>query len=180
MSDITTPNSSPTPPAAVPPVLELAAPYMKTVPTAAQKRLEVRIWCGFIFVSCAAMLAVGLWLTPDKSGAGTHQELGLPPCGLLQTTGIPCPTCGCTTAVSYLAHGHVVASFLTQPFGFVVGLLAVILVPLTLVGVITGLWRGPSMWVLGWHWRYWTYGSLALLLGAWVYKIIIVQMHVGF
>jgi len=163
----------------VPPQLELAPPFRKTEPTLSQKRLEVRIWCTAIFVMCAAMLGVGLKLTPNSSGTGTHRQLGFPPCGMLQMTGIPCPTCGCTTAVSYLAHGNLVASFLTQPFGFAVGLLAAILVPLTLVGAITGEWRGPSMWVLGWHWRYWTYGGLAVLLLAWVYKIIIVQMHAG-
>jgi hypothetical protein len=178
MSDIPSPT-----PVVHPAGLELTlAPPVAAVPPqryAAQKRLETRLWCTFIFLTCAAMLAVGLKLHPDSNGAGTHQQLGFPPCGLLATTGIPCPTCGCTTAVSYLAHGHPLASFLTQPFGFAVGLLAIILLPLTLFGALAGIWKGPSMFVLGWYWRYWTYGSLAVLILAWVYKVIAVQYHFG-
>ena len=176
MSDI---SPSKVPPAG--PELQLAPPVAAVPPEkiAARKRLEVRIWCAFVFLMCSGMLGVGRWLNADPSGAGTHQQMGFPPCGMLATTGIPCPTCGCTTAVTHLAHGHVIMSFLTQPFGFAVGALALILLPLTLIGVVTGIWKGPSMFVLGWYWRYWTYGGLALLLGAWVYKIILVQMHIA-
>ena len=104
----------------------------KPEPTPAQKRLEVRIWCAFVFAMCITMLGIGLWLSPNNNpvaggpaaGTGSHEELGLPPCGFLATTGYPCPTCGCTTAVSNFSHGHILRSFLTQPFGFAVALLA--------------------------------------------------------
>jgi hypothetical protein len=176
MSDISSSNVSP-----VGPELALAPPVAVVPPekVAAGKRLEVRIWCAFVFLMCAGMLGVGLKLHADASGSGTHQQMGFPPCGMLAMTGVPCPTCGCTTAVTYLAHGHVIMAFLTQPFGFAVGALAVILLPLTVLGMVSGIWKGPSMFVLGWYWRYWTYGGLALLLGAWVYKIILVQMHIA-
>src|ERR1043165_7524101 len=127
MSDIT-PNSP-----APAPEIPYAPPGAKT---GAQIRLETRLWCSFIFAICAAMLGIALYLKPDPLhlGAGTHQQLGLPPCGFFQTTGIPCPTCGCTTAVTWFAHASPLKSFLTQPFGFAVALLAALLVPPSLWG----------------------------------------------
>jgi hypothetical protein len=31
--------------------------------------------------------------------------------------GLPCPTCGATTAACHLVHGNLLAAFATQPFG---------------------------------------------------------------
>ncbi|HVT81889.1 MAG TPA: DUF2752 domain-containing protein [Phycisphaerae bacterium] len=176
MSDIPTTDSLPQ----VPDELTLAPPIVKPQPTPAQKRLEVRIWCALTFALCITMLGIGFWLSPKSAGTGSHEELGLPPCGFLATTGYPCPTCGCTTAVSNFSHGYLLRSFLTQPFGFAVALLAAVLVPLTLWGAVTGTWKGPSMFWLGWHWQYWVYGGLALLALGWIYKSIIIKQHITF
>jgi hypothetical protein len=51
-----------------------------------------------------AVLAVARWLTPHPSGMGTHMQLGLPPCGFLYLTKLPCPTCGLTTSFAYMAR----------------------------------------------------------------------------
>jgi hypothetical protein len=142
---------------------------------AVSEALQVRIWCAFTLALCAGMLGVGLFLNPEPQGHGTHQQLGLQPCGWYQVWGFPCLTCGCTTAVSHFSHGHWVASFLTQPFGFVVALVALILVPLTGWGLATGKWKGPSMFWLNWYWTYWVFGSVALLVVSWIYKIIIAR-----
>jgi len=147
---------------------------------AARARMTVRLICSIIFFVSAAMLAVGFKLTPSTNGTGTHQELGLPPCGMLEFTGYPCPTCGCTTAVSHFAHGNLISSFVTQPFGFGVALLASLLVPFTFMGVATGTWYGPTMFWLSWHWQKWVYGTLGVLALAWIYKIIIIKMHITF
>jgi len=71
-------------------------------------------------------LALGLWLEPDPRGLGTHEQLGLPACGVREWSGFPCPTCGTTTAAALLLHGQPVVSWNTQPFGFlfVLGTLA--------------------------------------------------------
>jgi hypothetical protein len=150
-----------------------APPYRITTAVA------VRIWCAFALSICIGMLAVGFILTPSPDGTGTHRELGLPPCGFYSTTGIPCPTCGCTTAVSYLAHGQPINSFLTQPFGFTVGLIAFLLIPLSLVGLVTGKWHGPSAFFMGWYWQYWLWGGIGILLVGWAYKIISVKTGHG-
>lgn len=175
MSDLPVPSSHPQ-------VGLVEAPPVSADPKvlAAQQRLSIRVWCAFIFVMCVSMLGMGVYLTPSSDGLGTHQELHLPPCGWLTAFGIPCPTCGCTTAVSYFSHGHLIRSFLTQPFGFVVGLLGAVLVPLCLMGMVTGSWVGPSMFWLGWHWRYWVFGTLGILVLSWIYKIIIYTHHISF
>lgn len=62
-------------------------------------------------------IALGMALVPSPEGHGTHGQLGLPPCGMMVTTGRPCPTCGVTTAYVLAAHGRFVRALVTQPFG---------------------------------------------------------------
>ncbi|MEI8196089.1 MAG: DUF2752 domain-containing protein, partial [Phycisphaerae bacterium] len=84
-------------------------------------RVAVRLWSLLIFGIGGSMLGLGAWMTPSSHGLGTHAEnLHLPPCGFYFTTGVPCPTCGCTTAVCWFAHGHVLQSLYVQPFGALV------------------------------------------------------------
>lgn len=67
-----------------------------------------------------------LSVSPDGRGHGTHEQLGMDPCGWPIYYGIPCPTCGCTTAATQVVHGDVVGAFVTQPFGAVLALLGVV------------------------------------------------------
>jgi hypothetical protein len=161
------PESLPT----VAPTLSEAAPRAAPQPLSA--RTTVRIWSAFIFGLCGAMMAVGLYLPPDPyhDGLGTHRQLGFPECGSIVYFGIPCPTCGCTTAVSYVAHGNPVAGFVTQPFGALVGLLGVAGVVLGGLGLVTGKWLGPSPYRVNAYATSLLVVSVAILLLAWVYKI---------
>ncbi|MBL8756480.1 MAG: DUF2752 domain-containing protein [Planctomycetes bacterium] len=68
---------------------------------------------------CGAALAR---VQPDARGHGTHEQLGLDPCGWPIHYGIPCPTCGCTTAACLVVHGRPFSALATQPFGAVVAL----------------------------------------------------------
>jgi len=140
----------------------------------------VRIWSLFTATLCFGILGVGLYLNPSPDGFGKRQGLfGGPPCGWYQMTGYPCPTCGCTTAVSHFAHGHILTSFLTQPFGFTVALVALIAGCLSLVGIFTGKWIGPAMFTLQWYWRLWVFGGVGILVFGWVYKIMMVRLAGG-
>jgi hypothetical protein len=58
---------------------------------------------------------------PDARGHGTHEQLGMAPCSWPILYDKPCPTCGVTTSVSWLSHGRPFKSFMTQPFGFALG-----------------------------------------------------------
>jgi hypothetical protein len=133
---------------------------------------QVRIWSAFILLICGAMLGIGMYMEPSATGFGTHSKsLGLPPCGFQKTTGMPCPTCGCTTAVTHLAHGHVIKAIETQPFGATVGIVAVILSGLSLVGLATGRWYGMTLTTISWHWRKSVLFFCILFFGGWAYKI---------
>ena len=77
-----------------------------------------------IVAACAgAVLGVAAWLDPSPTGVGTHQGLGLPPCGWIAAMGLPCPACGMTTAFSHAAHGSLWAAFRVQPMGAVLAVL---------------------------------------------------------
>jgi hypothetical protein len=53
-----------------------------------------------------SVLGTAAWLRPDGRGFGTHEQLGLSPCGFAAATGVPCPGCGLTTSFAQMAHGH--------------------------------------------------------------------------
>jgi len=81
--------------------------------------LVSRILSLFGFAGSLAVLAVAVWLVPDRSGHGTHVQLGLPPCGYLESTGDPCVTCGMTTAFAALAEGSLGLAWRANPMGIV-------------------------------------------------------------
>ena len=72
-----------------------------------------------IAAGALAVLLIAAWLTPDAKGYGTHEQLGMQPCGFYQQFGIPCAGCGMTTSFAYLVHGHPWQSFVNQPFGMI-------------------------------------------------------------
>ena len=67
-------------------------------------------------------VVLGIWTHPDPRGFGTHEQLGLPACRMIEWTGIPCPGCGVTTSVALFARGHFLESLRNQPLGFLVGI----------------------------------------------------------
>lgn len=87
----------------------------------ASERVTQAVLAGLL----VAALGAGLVLKPNPDGVDTHTQLGLPPCGMYQMTGKPCPTCGVTTSFVLAVHGRFKESFLNQPFGFVCFLLVV-------------------------------------------------------
>jgi hypothetical protein len=116
-----------------------------------------------------AICFVASRLSPSESGIGTHEQLGLPPCGFLSVTGFPCPSCGLTTSIVWLMHGDIVKAALTQPFGVV--LTAVLMLGTILSGLailrrksITSLVRTEQIeWI--------QYGLLVVMILSWIYKI---------
>lgn len=121
--------------------------------------------------ACGALLATGLWLQPATKGVGTHTQMGLPECGWLLAGGIPCPTCGMTTAVSLASHGRLGEAFLIQPAGAILALAAA-------AGLLACGWvafTGCTAWKIAWRMRppgallKWIAGILSL---GWGYKII--------
>ena len=125
-----------------------------------------------MLVACLSggLLLVAAWLDPSPNGHGTHMQLGMMPCGWVMHAGIPCPSCGMTTAFSHAADGDLAASFVAQPFGMILAVATGIVVVVggftaatgsTLAPFLAGM-VGPRV---GWL-------ALVLLLLAWGWKIV--------
>lgn len=131
-----------------------------------------RVGALVLALACMTVLTIGAELIPDPSGVATHRQLGLGPCALYQNSGIPCLTCGMTTAYAHMLHGEVVASVLTQPMGALLCLVTGMTLWASLYIASTGLpgaiWfrRIPSPWMVVLF--------VTLLLCAWAYKVIVV------
>ena len=129
-----------------------------------------RLFMATCALAAAVVLGLALWLQPDVRGIGTHEQLGLPACGVAVALGMPCPSCGFTTTFALAAKGHLWSAIKNQPFGFVLFLGTVISVPLLGVGAAKGIswldltvhwpwWRicglAFSGWMAGWAYKYW-------------------------
>lgn len=71
-----------------------------------------------IALSCLALLVTAATLPPNPAGLGSHKRMGLQGCQFLQSTGLPCPSCGMTTSFAWFVRGNFLASFYVQPMGF--------------------------------------------------------------
>jgi len=119
-------------------------------PTAAsparQRYLPARIgWLQRVVMVLAGSVLVGLLitaacLTPSRRGMGTHKQLGLPDCTIVQLFGIRCPSCGMTTSWAHMTRGHVISSFQANAGGALLALAALICGPWLLVSGLRGLW----------------------------------------
>jgi len=118
-------------------------------------------------VACTALL---LSVDPDPRGYDTHVQLGMAPCSWPRVYGIPCPTCGATTAACLLVHGHPLQAVATQPFGAAIaaaGLVAAaaaawcLLRGRSALDVYVQLPRGRLL-----------LAGIALLLGSWLYTYL--------
>ena len=69
------------------------------------------------FASWVVATGIGAFLSPDKSGHGTHQQLGLPPCPSVLLFDRPCPGCGLTTSWTAFIHGNFAEAFHAHPLG---------------------------------------------------------------
>jgi hypothetical protein len=119
-----------------------------------------------------AALALGRFhLVPDPSGVGTHEQLGLPPCLPMRLFGIPCPGCGLTTSVTWLARGAPLESLAAQPLGFAIGLAALGGLPWALWRHVRGRDQGQDWNRLARRRAFWL-ALGGLVAGAWLYKWI--------
>ena len=125
---------------------------------------------GLSILALIGIGLLGLWMDPDPRGFGTHEQLGLAPCRTMEWIGIPCPGCGVTTSVSLFWHGELWASFVNQPFGW----LLAVLVPLLAVGAIIAHIRGRDLYAsaLSVPIGRVLLSLTGLMLAAWIYKIL--------
>ncbi|GAB4136568.1 MAG: hypothetical protein Fur0037_01240 [Planctomycetota bacterium] len=118
-----------------------------------------------------AALVLLLPIEPDPRGYGTHEQLGMTPCSWPFVYGIPCPTCGCTTAATLLLHGRPLAAAAAQPFGAAACLSLLASAAFCLFALV----RGRSVLDVVARLPFWriTLFGLLLLLGSWGYKCLL-------
>jgi hypothetical protein len=86
-----------------------------------------------------AVIALAATLSPDPSGHGTHQQLGLPPCGFIYVTGYPCPGCGLTTAFAHMVRLEFVGAARANPFGILLFMVSFTTIFVSAVGFVKKL-----------------------------------------
>lgn len=138
-------------------------------------RSESPLYARFVWLlllaGCVTLIATAWGLKPDPRGHSTHEQLRLPPCGFYLTSGLPCPTCGATTAFAWTIQGHPWMGLKTHPFGAVAAVATVALLAASAAGIVTAgvpairMSRRSSHWVV--------LGFMGLLVGSWIYKLLL-------
>lgn len=130
-----------------------------------------------LFAGSTGTLAVAASLEPSPQGYGTHTQLGLHVCGFLQSTGIPCVTCGYTTSFALAAHGHILQSLLNQPAAGALAILTAMTAVVSGYALLRGLSLRPLLYALFSPWP--VLAASAVVLAAWVYKLVLVLRMVN-
>ena len=140
-------------------------------------RCSVSAHCGslLILVVATSLLVVAGHLDPSARGVGTHLQLGLPACGFLVKTTVPCATCGMTTAFALAAEGELVAAMITQPMGAALAVTAAASALVSAYALVAGLSLAPLVNAL-WQPRP-VLVAAGFAMASWVYKIAV--FHAG-
>lgn len=131
------------------------------------------IWMRVIVLTGGAgllgLLFAARWLTPDIRGLGTHEQLGLPPCGFYLWWGLPCPSCGMTTSWAWLVRFEFAEAFQQHFGGALLGLFSFVLGGWLVLSAIRGRWLGG--WPSSFAWAV-TMASLTIaILISWIGKL---------
>ncbi len=132
-------------------------------------RIEYRLILLGVALGVLAAFGVARLLVPDPRGLGTHEQLGLPPCTTALLFGIPCPTCGMTTAFSLMARGRVLDAFRTQPAGAFFSIAAAMIAVFCVVFAAIG--KGPAMRLTARQVGAAVVAVVVIVIAAWIYKL---------
>lgn len=130
-----------------------------------------RLLAIVVAAGALAVLIIAAYLRPDPRGIGTHEGLGMQPCGFLQATGIPCMGCGMTTSFADAVRWRLLASFTAQPFGMVLCFMTAAAFWSAIYVAVTGrpAYRLLRMVPTKTHLMVWPTLSIA----AWAWKIVL-------
>ncbi len=132
---------------------------------------QLRVVLGAIGLGLVFLLAVAAVLKPSSFLIGTHQQLGLPPCSFLVLFGIPCPTCGMTTAWTLLMHGELMRALRANCGGVLLAVLAMVAAPWSMISAVRGRWLmwKPNGTAVGWV----SAVILAITLVQWGFRLFV-------
>lgn len=85
----------------------------------------IRLVAALIAMIPLSGLGLARTLSPNASGLGTHQQLGLPPCSMRLLFGIRCPGCGMTTSWAHFMRGNWRESAAISLGGFLFAIFAI-------------------------------------------------------
>jgi hypothetical protein len=135
-----------------------------------RRPLVGRVYAMGIAAGVAAVLITAGRLSPGNRHMGVHQQLGLLPCGFVTMTGLPCPTCGMTTAFAHAAHGHPIEAIRSQLAGFVLAIATLLLGLTAATATVTGRYPAVNWYrVNPTRFVWWVIG---LLVVSWALKIV--------
>jgi len=150
-------------------------PWVTTSPP--EEKRAVRGWALVWIVACGSLLGMALYLKPSTEGLGTHTQLGLPQCSWPTMWGIPCPTCGMTTAFAHTVRGRWLTAFEDQPMGFLLAVATMVWVMISLRALVTGrTWRLNGYRLTPLRVTLVIVGSVLL---SWGYKILVTRGDFG-
>lgn len=144
--------------------LPLAAPLRK-------RSTWVRLGAALLGALCTGILGLAAWLPPDPRGYGTHQRLGFGPCGMILSTGLPCPTCGMTTAFSCTVRGELPSAIRAQAVGFLLAVATIATLAACVWTVMSG--QTPPLPYLSLSPYRLLATLLILLFGGWGLKLLV-------
>ncbi len=104
-----------------------------------------RLMWLFLWTAPLAVILTATTLTPSSEGHGTHTQLGLPPCGFLMSTGLPCPGCGLTTSFSHMVRFEWTGAAMANPFGVALFLVCAFSIPISFMAMVRGLPVMPTL-----------------------------------
>lgn len=139
-------------------------------PAARPRRVWVsRIVWFVLFATPLGVFVTAAQLTPDPAGMGTHTQLGLPPCGFLAVTGVPCPGCGLTTCFAHMIRLQIWDAAGANLFGVALFLGSFAAMVVSAVGLFRGL---PVMDTLErLHIEKWAIALSLLAIGVWGVRV---------
>jgi hypothetical protein len=139
---------------------------------------QLRLVFGAIGLGLVFLLVIAAALKPSPYHLGTHQQLGLPPCSFLVIFGIPCPTCGMTTAWADLMHGELILAFQANISGVLLAVSAILAAPWLMISAVRGRWLGwkPTGTVVAY-----VAGMIILIsLVQWAYHLLATSFRASF
>ena len=130
-----------------------------------ERALIGRLYALIVLAGVAGVLTAAWRIDPGRATAGTHRQLGLPPCGFLLMTGLPCPTCGMTTAFAHTVRGDWLMAVRSQAAGLILALATLAAGTAALLTLVSGfrpalnwyrinplhvVWWSAAAFVLAW------------------------------
>jgi len=127
-----------------------------------------RLISAWIFIVFFAICVV-LWLASNDKFSLSSLLL---PCGFKMRTGLPCPTCGYTTATIAFFRGDILRAFYIQPAGAILCVLVVLTVFLSFIIAVFGVYSSFLKSILQrLKLKFFVIGAILVILGGWAVAI---------